>query len=193
MEDWQGATTALDECVRVARLANPAIAGMGPVTFQAGFRVVNYNWEPWLRAVFPAILPVLSEAVALGGSHLGRELVALDQDALAGLPRSMREASARAGRLLLKQGVPPGAKALQKLMLAVEKGDAPGHLATVFGARCGIFSIGTRAAAAAYVFHELTLGAPDWSDIQIASRLEEARIVVENVVTSKNDWSESHG
>lgn len=166
---------------------------MGPVTFRAGFRVVNHNWEPWLQTVLPVVLPILSKAVALSGSHLGRELVELDQNALRDLPKSMRDASARAGRLLLKQGVPPGAKALQKLTVAVAKGDAPGHLATVFGARCGIFSIGTRAAALAYVFQELTLGATDWTDIQIASRLEEARVVVENMQAPNNDWLESHG
>ncbi|HEY5893981.1 MAG TPA: urease accessory UreF family protein [Chthoniobacterales bacterium] len=193
MGNLQGVSAALEECIRVTRLANPAAAAMGPVTFRAGFRITDHNWEPWLHTVLPVLLPVLREAMALGGSHLGRELVALDQNGLDALPKSMQEASARAGRLLLKHSPPNGAKALQKLTVAAGKGDTPGHLATVFGARCGVFSIGARVAAMAYVFQELTLGAPDWSEIQIASRLEEARVVVENILAPKNEWSESHG
>ncbi|HEX8372299.1 MAG TPA: urease accessory UreF family protein [Chthoniobacterales bacterium] len=169
----------VEECQRIVRVANPALLSMAAVTYHAGFRVLDDRFSGWLHGTFQQeILPGLLEAVRYGSDEHGRELLATDQSILRNASELLRRGSGRAGRLLLRQGVPMGVKCLQRLQLAAQEGFVEGHLATVFGARCGVFSIGQRAAALAYVYLELRTGAPDWDDRQVHEKLAEASEVI---------------
>ena len=173
------AISAVEECQRIVRVANPALVAMAAVTYYPGFRKVDDRFSSWLHAVFQSgILPGLADAVHWGSEGKSRELVECDGQILKNTSELHRNGSGRAGRLLLREGVPAGVKCLQRLRSAVEDGTATAHLATVFGARCGVFSIGQRAAALAYVYLELRTGAPDWDDRRIAEKLADANEVI---------------
>ena len=173
------AISPIEECQRVVRVANPALVAMSAVTYYPGFRKVDDRFSSWLHAVFQSgILPGLAEAVHFGSEGKGRELVECDAQILKNASELHRNGSGRAGRLLLREGVPAGVKCLQRLRSAAEDGTATAHLATVFGARCGIFSIGQRAAALAYIYLELRTGAPDWNDRQIEEKLADANEII---------------
>ena len=108
----------------------------------------------------------------------GYELLEGDASILRNSTDLLRHGSGRAGRLLLREGIPAGVKCLQKIQQAASERRAEAHLATVFGARCGIFSIGERAAALAYVYLELRTGAPDWHDGHLQEKLADAAEVI---------------
>lgn len=175
----------LAECQRVVKVTNPAFALMGPVTFHAAFRVMGDQFTPWLENVFlKGILPGLQAAVRHGAEGRGEDLLQEDGRILEGATSLLREGSGRAGRLLLKQGVPSGVRCLRKLGEAATAGEARGHLASVFGARCGVFSVGQTAAALAYVYQELRLGAPEWS----ADVLEENLQLAADALSEWKTW-----
>ncbi len=167
------------ECQRVLRVANPALFSMSAVTYHAGFRRLDDRFSSWLHSTFQQqILPGLLDAVRCGGDEKGRELLECDARILRSATDLLRNGSGRAGRLLLRQGVPAGVKCLQRVRAAAESGTVEAHLATIFGARCGIFSIGERTAALAYVYLELRTGAPDWHDGHFHEKLTDASEVI---------------
>ena len=173
------AISAVEECQRIVRVASPALVAMAAVTYYPGFRKVDDRFSSWLHAVFQGgILPGLADAVHSGSEGKGRELVECDGQILKNASELHRNGSGRGGRLLLREGVPAGVKCLERLRSATVDGTARAHLATVFGARCGVFSIGQRAAALAYVYMELRTGAPDWNDRRIAEKLADANEVI---------------
>jgi len=167
-----GPRSTVLECQRVVKVTNPALGLMGPVTFHAAFRVMGDQFTPWLEEVFlKEILPGLQAAVRHGSEGRGEDLLRGDERILAGATLFFNEGSGRAGRILLKHGVPSGVRCLRKLTEAATAGEARGHLASVFGARCGVFSVGQSAAALAYIYQELRLGAPEWSDDVLEEKL----------------------
>ena len=188
----EAATSAVEECQRVMRVANPALGVMSAVTFYPGFSGLEDRFTPWLHRFFrQEILPRLVEAVHWGSEEMGRELLLCDGTILQNSSELHRNGSRKAGRLLLREGVPTGVKCLQPLQKAVVAGQATAHLATVFGARCGVFSIGQQAAALSYIYLELRTGAPDWNDLQIEEKLFEAAKVIGAFFEQKMQSTES--
>ena len=180
------ASSSVEECQRVVRVANPALVAMSAVTYYPGFRAADDKFSNWLNGTFRReILDGLSEAVHWGSDEKARELLECDTRILQNASELLRNGSGRAGRLLLREGVPAGVKCLQRLQKAAGDGTISGHLATVFGARCGVFSIGQRAAALAYVYLELRAGAPDWNDRQLESKLADANEVISDFFERK--------
>ena len=173
------ALSTVEECQRVVRVANPALVSMSAVTYYSGFRVLDDRFSSWLHGTYQQqILPGLLAAVRYGSDEKGYELLESDALILRNATDLLRHGSGRAGRLLLREGIPAGVKCLQKIHQAASQGRAEAHLATVFGARCGVFSIGERAAALAYVYLELRTGAPDWHDIHLQEKLADAAEVI---------------
>ncbi len=169
----------VEECQRVVRVANPALISMSAVTYYPGFRSLDDRFSVWLHGTFQQeILPGLLEAVLLGGDEKGRELIECDARILQNASELLRNGSGRAGRLLLREGVPAGVKCLSRMRQAVDEGQTEAHLATVFGARCGVFAIGQRSAALAYIYMELRCGAPDWHDGHLQEKLADAAEVI---------------
>ena len=50
---------------------------------------------------------------------------------------------------------------MARLQEAIQTGTAFGHFATLYGVRCGAFSIPVRTAILGYLVQELSVGAPD--------------------------------
>jgi hypothetical protein len=75
-----------------------------------------------------------------------------------------RQHSIDAGRLLLQQSAPRGERLMVRLQEAIQTGTAFGHFATVYGVRCGAFSIPVRSALLGYLVQELSVGALDETD-----------------------------
>ena len=79
------------------------------------------------------------------------------------LNRSMkpwpRQRSIDAGRSLLQQSTPRGERLMARLQEAIQAGAAFGHFATLYGVRCGAFSIPVRTAILGYLVQELSVGA----------------------------------
>ena len=77
------------------------------------------------------------------------------------MPPWPRQRSMEAGRLLLQQSTPRGERLMARLQEAIQAGAAFGHFATLYGVRCGAFSIPVRTAILAYLVQELAVGARD--------------------------------
>jgi hypothetical protein len=143
------------------RVANPDFALCGPVTFRCG-AVFTISSSAWHETVFaPVLLPALRASLAHARRGEAREIIALDQRLSTQLPENTLTASTRAGHRLAALGSTlRGDRLLPRLAANVADGAAPGHLATVFAARCGAFSLPDRVAIGAYLFQEMCAGAP---------------------------------
>jgi hypothetical protein len=144
-----------------ARTANPDFTLSGPVTFRAPglFAPAAVAWQESLFN--PVLLPALRAALAHARRGEVRELAALDQRLSESLPAGVRDDSTRAGhRLALHGAALRGDRLLPRLAASVSDGTSPGHLAIVFAARCGAFSLPDRMAVGAYLFQEMCAGAP---------------------------------
>ncbi len=143
------------------RVANPDFAICSPITFRAP-GLFPAAAEAWRESLFaPVLLPALR--AALGHARRGevRELTALDRRLTTQLGENAREGSTRAGRRLALLGTAlRGDRLLPRLAENVRTEAAPGHLAIIFAARCGAFSLPDRTAVGAYLFQEMCAGAP---------------------------------
>lgn len=143
------------------RVANPDFAATAPVTFRGG-SIFATAAAAWKEAVFaPALLPALRSALAHARRGELRELLDLDRQLSGALDETARAGSLAAGRRLAAHGCDlRGDRLLPRLGEAVRNGEAPGHLAIIFAARCATFSLPDRAAVGAYLFQEVCAGAP---------------------------------
>ncbi|HEY8903617.1 MAG TPA: urease accessory UreF family protein [Chthoniobacterales bacterium] len=143
------------------RVANPDFTLCMPITFdgRAGFTATAHTWR---SAVFaPILLPALRAALHHGRSGELRELAALDRRLSEELSPQACEGSLRAGRNLAERGCDlRGDRTLPRIAEAIRSEAMPGHLAIVFAARCAVFSLADRVAAGAYLFQEISAGAP---------------------------------
>lgn len=144
-----------------ARIANPDFAICPPVTFRAsaGFKALSAAWR---ETIFePALLPALRAASLHAGRGEVRELAALDRDLSEKLPAGPAAGSLRAGQRLALHGTElRGDRLLPRLAESIRTGGMAGHFAIVFAARGAAFSLPTRAAIGAYLFQEMSAGAP---------------------------------
>lgn len=142
------------------RVANPDFATCPAVTFHAG-PVFRLSADAWHDTLFqPLIFPTLRSALAHARRGEMRELLALDQQLATDLGPTHHAGSTRAGQRLAALGTDlRGERLLQRLAEQVRTGATPGHLAVVFAARCGAFSLPDRTAIGAYLFQELCAGA----------------------------------
>jgi hypothetical protein len=143
------------------RVANPDFSICAPVTFRAG-AAFPLAANAWQEAVFaPILLPALRAALTHARRGEVRELAALDLRLSDQLGDGLRADSLRAGRRLALLGSTlRGDRLLPRLAESVRTGNSPGHLAIVFAARCGAFSLPDRIAIGAYLFQEMCAGAP---------------------------------
>ena len=156
------------------RVANPDFTLCTPVTFdgRAGCTAIA---DAWRSSVFtPVLLPALRAALHHGRSGELRELAALDRRLSEELDPQAREGSLRAGRNLAARGGDlRGDRILPRIAEAIRTGTMPGHLAIVFAARCAVFSLPDRVAAGAYLFQEISAGAPHARVIDVCNFVSE--------------------
>ncbi|MDD5199638.1 MAG: hypothetical protein PHC88_07515 [Terrimicrobiaceae bacterium] len=143
------------------RIANPDFAVCAPVTFRAG-AAFPLSTTAWRDDVFaPILLPALRGALGHARRCEVRELAALDRRLSEQLGDGLRTASIRAGRRLALHGSDlRGDRLLPRLAENLRTDTASGHLAIVFAARCGAFSLPDTIAVGAYIFQEMCAGAP---------------------------------
>ncbi len=143
------------------RVANPDFATCPAVTFHSG-PVFRLSADAWHDTLFrPRLFPALRAALAHARRGEARELADLDRQLSADLGPSHFPSSTRAGQRLAALGTDlRGERLLQRLAAQVHAGTTPGHLAIIFAARCGAFSLPDRTAIGAYLFQELCAGAP---------------------------------
>jgi hypothetical protein len=156
------------------RVANPDFTLCMPVTFdgRAGFTA---SATAWRSSVFmPVLLPALRMALHHGRRGELRELAALDQRLSEELNSQACEGSLRAGRHLAARGCDlRGDRLLPRIADAIRTGAMPGHLAIVFAARCAVFSLADRVAAGAYLFQEISAGAPQARVVDVCNFVSE--------------------
>lgn len=143
------------------RVANPDFAISGPVTFRGGV-LFETSALAWKDAVFTPIL-LLALRATLAHARRGevREIAALDRKLSEDLTGAALEGSLRAGERLALHGCDlRGDRLLPRLGEWVRDGVTPGHLATIFAARCAAFSLPDRIAVGTYLFQEMCAGAP---------------------------------
>jgi len=150
------------------RVANPDFSICGPVTFHSG-KAFPLAATAWQESVFaPVLLPALRASLAHARRGEVRELTALDRRLSEQLGDGLRADSIRAGRRLALHGNSlRGDRLLPRLAENVRTEVSPGHLAIVFAARCGAFSLPDRIAVGAYLFQEMCAGAPTASVVEV--------------------------
>jgi len=150
------------------RVANPDFSICGPVTFHSG-QAFPLAAAVWQESVFaPVLLPALRAALAHARRGEVRELATLDRRLSEQLGDGLRADSIRAGRRLALHGNSlRGDRLLPRLAENVRTEVSPGHLAIIFAARCGAFSLPDRIAVGAYLFQEMCAGAPTASVVEV--------------------------
>jgi hypothetical protein len=154
---------AMSELSKVIQRCNPDFDTARAISWQVE-GPVEESWCGWIKELFePLLLPHLLRVLEASARQSAREIIALDVE----LNRSMkpwpRQSSIDAGRSLLQQSTPRGERLMAKLQEAIQTGAAFGHFATLYGVRCGAFSIPTRTAILGYLVQELSVGTSDES------------------------------
>jgi hypothetical protein len=154
---------AMSELSKIIQRCNPDFDAARAISWQVE-GPVEESWRGWMKDLFePLLLPHLLRVLDCSTRQSAREIIALDVE----LNRSMkpwpRQHSVDAGRLLLQQNTPRGERLMARLQEAIQTGAAFGHFATLYGVRCGVFSIPIRTAILGYLVQELSVGAPEES------------------------------
>jgi hypothetical protein len=155
---------AMSELTEIVRRCNPDFDSALAISWQVKGSVAE-SWQRWLEALFePLLLPHLWRVLALSARQSVREIILLDVELNWSMEPWPRQRSIDAGRLLLRQRMPRGERVMARLQQAIQTGAAFGHFATLYGVRCGVFSIPVRTAILGYLVQELAVGAPDETD-----------------------------
>jgi hypothetical protein len=152
---------AMSELSKVVQRCNPDFDAARAISWQVEGPVAE-SWQRWLKTSFePLLLPHLLRVLDFSARQSAREIILLDAELNRSLPPGSRQCSVEAGRSLLQQSTPRGERLMARLQEAIQAGAAFGHFATLYGVRCGAFSIPARTAILAYLVQELSAGAPD--------------------------------
>jgi hypothetical protein len=155
------ASFAMSELSKVIQRCNPDFDPARAISWRVEGRVAD-SWQKWIKALFePFLLPHLFRVLDYSARQSAREIILLDAELNRNMKPWPRRRSLDAGRLLLQQSAPRGERLMAKLQEAIETGAAFGHFATLYGVRCGAFSIPVRTAILGYLVQELSVGAPD--------------------------------
>jgi hypothetical protein len=152
---------AMSELSKVVQRCNPDFDAARGISWQVE-GLVGESWEQWMKGSFePLLLPHLLRVLDFSARQSAREIILLDAELNGSLRPSPRRRSIEAGRSLLQQSTPRGERLMARLQEAIQTGAAFGHFATLYGVRCGAFSIPVRTAILGYLVQELAVGAPD--------------------------------
>jgi hypothetical protein len=152
---------AMSELSKVVQRCNPDFDAARAISWQVEGPVAE-SWQRWMKTSFePLLLPHLLRVLDFSARQSAREIILLDAELNRSLPPGSRQCSVEAGRSLLQQSTPRGERLMARLQEAIQAGAAFGHFATLYGVRCGAFSIPARTAILAYLVQELSAGAPD--------------------------------
>jgi len=152
---------AMSELGKVVQRCNPDFDPARAISWQVESPVAD-SWQQWMKDLFePVLLPHLSRVLDFAARQSAREIILLDAELHGSLGPWPRQHSMEAGRLLLQQSTPRGERLMARLQEAIHTGTAFGHFATLYGVRCGAFSIPVRTAILGYLVQELSVGAPD--------------------------------
>jgi len=152
---------AMSELGKVVQRCNPDFDPARAISWQVESPVAD-SWQLWMKDLFePVLLPHLSRVLDFAARQSAREIILLDAELHGSLGPWPRQHSMEAGRLLLQQSTPRGERLMARLQEAIQTGTAFGHFATLYGVRCGAFSIPVRTAILGYLVQELSVGAPD--------------------------------
>jgi hypothetical protein len=152
---------AMSELSKVVQRCNPDFNAARPISWQVEGPVAE-SWQQWMKTAFePLLLPHLLRVLDFSARQSAREIILLDAELNRSLPPGSRQRSVEAGRSLLLQSTPRGERLMARLQEAIQAGVAFGHFATLYGVRCGAFSIPVRTAILGYLVQELSAGATD--------------------------------
>jgi hypothetical protein len=152
---------AMSELSKVIQRCNPDFDSARAISWRVGLPVAD-SWQQWMKALFePLLLPHLLRVLDFSARQSAREIILLDAELNRSMQAWPRKRSVEAGRLLLQQSTPRGERLMARLQEAIQTGAAFGHFATLYGVRCGAFSIPVRTAILAYLVQELSVGSPD--------------------------------
>ena len=152
---------AMSELSKIVQRCNPDFDSARAISWQVEGPVAD-SWQRWMKALFePVLLPHLLKVLDLSARQSAREIILLDAELNQRLKPRPRQRSIEAGRLLLQQSTPRGERLMARIQEAIQTGEAFGHFATLYGVRCGAFSIPVRTAILGYLVQELSVGAPD--------------------------------
>jgi hypothetical protein len=166
------ASFAVSELIEIVRRCNPTLDGIRVITWQAT-GPLEASWAQWLEGVFePLLLPHLRRVIDLSARQSSKEIILLDVELDRNLEAWTRGKSVEAGALFLQHVSLRAERLMVKLHEAIGNGVASGHFATLYGVRCGTFSIPARSAILSYVLQELVAGGP--VDIRPVKYLEAA-------------------
>ena len=151
----------MSELSKVVQRCNPDFDPARAISWQVEGPVAE-SWRQWMKTSFePLLLPHLLRVLDFSARQSAREIILLDAELNRSLPPGSRQRSVEAGRSLLQQSTPRGERLMARLQEAIQAGVAFGHFATLYGVRCGAFSIPVRTAILGYLVQELSAGAPD--------------------------------
>jgi hypothetical protein len=152
---------AMSELSKVVQRCNPDFEAGRAISWQVEGPVAE-SWQQWMKTCFePLLLPHLLRVLDFSARQSAREIILLDAELDRSLLPGPRQRSVEAGRSLLQQSTPRGERLMARLQEAIQAGLAFGHFATLYGVRCGAFSIPVRTAILGYLVQELSGGAPD--------------------------------
>src|SRR3984893_15844785 len=152
---------AMSELSKVVQRCNPDFDASRAISWQVEGPVAE-SWQQWMKTSFePLLLPHLLRVLDFSARQSAREIILLDAELNQSLPPGSRQRSIEAGRSLLQQSTPRGERLMARLQEAIQAGVAFGHFATLYGVRCGAFSIPVRTAILAYLVQELSVGSAD--------------------------------
>jgi hypothetical protein len=152
---------AMSELSKVVQRCNPDFEAGRAISWQVEGPVAE-SWQQWMKTCFePLLLPHLLRVLDFSARQSAREIILLDAELDRSLLPGPRQRSVEAGRSLLQQSTPRGERLMARLQEAIQAGLAFGHFATLYGVRCGAFSIPVRTAILGYLVQELSAGAPD--------------------------------
>jgi hypothetical protein len=151
----------MSELSKIVLRCNPDFDSARAISWQVEVPVAD-SWQNWIKDLFePLLLPHLLRVLDLSARQSAREIILLDVELNGSMKPWPRQRSIDAGRLLLQQSTPRGDRLMARLQEAIQAGVAFGHFATLYGVRCGAFSIPIRTAILGYLVQELSVGAPD--------------------------------
>jgi hypothetical protein len=154
---------AMSELSKIVQRCNPDFDTTRAISWQVEGSVEE-SWRGWMKDLFePLLLPHLLRVLEASARQSAREIILLDVELNQNMKPWPRKRSIEAGRLLLQQSTPRGERLMARLQEAIQTGAAFGHFATLYGVRCGAFSIPIRTAILGYLVQELSVGAPDES------------------------------
>jgi hypothetical protein len=152
---------AMSELSKIVQRCNPDFDSSRAISWQVEVPVQD-SWQQWMKLLFePILLPHLLRVLDFSARQSAREIILLDAELNRSLQPWPRQRSVDAGRSLLQQSTPRGERLMARLQEAIQTGAAFGHFATLYGVRCGAFSIPVRTAILGYLVQELSVGAPD--------------------------------